>query len=166
MISNLRQVWNSLNRFHRGHEQLLLAAYNTGNRVMIGITSDQYARSHKNTLTSIIIYTYPIISTLMAIIFLGEHYNKYIFLGIGTGFAGLLVIFSNSLLVGFRPGIIIALLGAITWASGTIYFMKYHTKKDRETTNFFQFGFAPLLIYQFPPGMISNLRQVWNSLNQ
>ncbi len=96
------------------------------------------------SLTSIIIYTYPIISTLMAIIFLGEHYNKYIFLGIGTGFAGLLVIFSNSLLVGFRPGIIIALLGAITWASGTIYFMKYHTKKDRETTNFFQFGFALL----------------------
>ncbi|WP_276935581.1 adenylyltransferase/cytidyltransferase family protein, partial [Ferroplasma acidiphilum] len=45
-------VGGTFNRFHRGHEQLLLAAYNTGNRVMIGITSDQYARSHKNTIIS------------------------------------------------------------------------------------------------------------------
>ena len=30
-------VGGTFNRFHRGHEQLLLAAYNTGNRVMIGI---------------------------------------------------------------------------------------------------------------------------------
>jgi drug/metabolite transporter (DMT)-like permease len=96
------------------------------------------------SLTSIIIYTYPIISTLLAIVFLGEQYNKYVFLGIGMGFAGILVIFSNSLLTGFKPGIIIALLGAVTWALGTIYFMKYHSKRDRETTNFYQFGFALL----------------------
>jgi len=97
-----------------------------------------------SSLTSIIIYTYPIISTLMAIIFLKEQYNKYVFLGIGLGFAGLLVIFSNSLLSGFKPGIIIALFSAIVWSIGTIYFMKYQSKRDRETTNFFQFGFALL----------------------
>jgi drug/metabolite transporter (DMT)-like permease len=96
------------------------------------------------SLTSIIIYTYPIISTLMAIVFLKEQYNKYVFLGIGIGFAGLLVIFSNSLLSGFKPGIIIALLGAVVWAIGTIYFMKYHVKRDRESTNFYQMGFALL----------------------
>jgi drug/metabolite transporter (DMT)-like permease len=94
------------------------------------------------SLTSILIYTYPIISTLMAIIFLGEHYNKYVFLGIGLGFAGILVIFSNSLSTGLKPGLIIALLGAVMWALGTMYYMKYHTKRDRETTNFYQFGFA------------------------
>ncbi len=100
--------------------------------------------SISSSLTSIIIYTYPIISTLMAIIFLKENYNKYVFLGIGIGFAGLLVIFSNSLLSGFKPGVIIALIAAITWAVGTIYFMKYHAERNRETTNFFQFAFALL----------------------
>ncbi len=96
------------------------------------------------SLTSILIYTYPIISTLMAIIFLGEHYNRYVFLGIVLGFGGILVIFSNSLKIGVKPGVVIALLGAVMWAVGTIYYMKYHTKRDRETTNFYQFGFAVL----------------------
>jgi drug/metabolite transporter (DMT)-like permease len=94
------------------------------------------------SLSSIIIYTYPIISTLMAIIFLKERHNKSVFAGIGFGFAGLLAIFSSSLLVGFKPGIVIALLSAIMWSAGTIYFMKFHAKRDRETTNFFQFAFA------------------------
>ncbi len=96
------------------------------------------------SLTSILIYTYPIISTLMAVIFLGEHYNKYVFVGIIIGFTGIIVIFSNSLKVGLKPGIVIAILSAIMWALGTMYYMKYHTKRDRETTNFYQFGFAIL----------------------
>ena len=45
-------VGGTFNRFHKGHEQLLLAAYNTGNRVMIGVTSDEYARKHKNIVIS------------------------------------------------------------------------------------------------------------------
>ncbi len=45
-------VGGTFNRFHRGHEQLLLAAYNTGNRVMIGVTSNKYARNHKNIVIS------------------------------------------------------------------------------------------------------------------
>ena len=96
------------------------------------------------SLTSILIYTYTIISTLMAVIFLGEHYNKYVFVGIIIGFTGIIVIFSNSLKVGLKPGIVIAILSAIMWALGTMYYMKYHTKRDRETTNFYQFGFAIL----------------------
>jgi drug/metabolite transporter (DMT)-like permease len=80
----------------------------------------------------------------MAVIFLGEHYNKYVFVGIIIGFTGIIVIFSNSLKVGLKPGIVIAILSAIMWALGTMYYMKYHTKRDRETTNFYQFGFAIL----------------------
>jgi inosine/xanthosine triphosphatase len=45
-------VGGTFNRFHKGHEKLLLAAYKTGNKVMIGVTSDQYARSHKNKVVS------------------------------------------------------------------------------------------------------------------
>jgi pantetheine-phosphate adenylyltransferase len=45
-------VGGTFNQFHRGHEQLLLAAYKTGNAVVIGITSDQYAKSHKNIMIS------------------------------------------------------------------------------------------------------------------
>ncbi|WP_337860878.1 DMT family transporter [Ferroplasma sp.] len=99
------------------------------------------------SLSSILIYTYPIISTLMAVIFLGEHHNKYVFAGIAFGFTGILIIFSNSLLTGFKPGIVIALLSAIMWSVGTMYFMKYHSKRDRETTNFLQFAFATIPVF-------------------
>jgi len=45
-------VGGTFNSFHRGHKQLLLAACNTGNRIMVGVTSDKYASSHKNIAMS------------------------------------------------------------------------------------------------------------------
>ena len=45
-------VGGTFNSFHRGHEKLLVAAYQTGNRVMIGVTSDGYVKLHKDKAVS------------------------------------------------------------------------------------------------------------------
>ncbi|MEM0139899.1 MAG: DMT family transporter [Ferroplasma sp.] len=94
------------------------------------------------SLASILIYTYPIISTLFAVVLLKEKHNSYVFAGIAIGFAGIIVIFSKSIISGLKIGDVLALLGAVIWSFGTIYYMKYHINRDRETTNFFQFTFA------------------------
>ena len=45
-------VGGTFNSFHRGHEKLLRAAYRTGERVIIGVTSDAYVKSHKEKIVS------------------------------------------------------------------------------------------------------------------
>ncbi|WMT51507.1 MAG: pantetheine-phosphate adenylyltransferase [Ferroplasma sp.] len=45
-------VGGTFNSFHRGHEELLRAAYRTGERVIIGVTSDAYVKSHKERTVS------------------------------------------------------------------------------------------------------------------
>ncbi|WP_337860879.1 pantetheine-phosphate adenylyltransferase [Ferroplasma sp.] len=45
-------VGGTFNRFHKGHEKLLFAAYKTGNKIMVGVTSDQYAKAHKEKILS------------------------------------------------------------------------------------------------------------------
>ncbi|MEM0139900.1 MAG: pantetheine-phosphate adenylyltransferase [Ferroplasma sp.] len=42
-------VGGTFNYFHKGHEELLRAAYNTGNRVIIGLSSESYVSKHKNS---------------------------------------------------------------------------------------------------------------------
>ncbi len=44
----LTLVGGTFNTLHKGHEELLRAAFHTGNRVIIGVTSDDYVKSHKN----------------------------------------------------------------------------------------------------------------------
>jgi inosine/xanthosine triphosphatase len=45
-------VGGTFNSFHRGHEELLRAAYRTGERVIIGVTSDVYVKAHKEKIVS------------------------------------------------------------------------------------------------------------------
>ncbi len=95
-----------------------------------------------SSLSAILIYTYPVISTLLSIIFLKESYNRYVILGIILGFSGVIVIFFHGLISGLGIGVLIAFLGSVSWASGTIYYKKYLGGTERETTNFYQFAFA------------------------
>lgn len=98
--------------------------------------------SISSSLSAILIYTYPVISTLFSIIFLKESYNRHVLLGILLGFAGVTVIFFHGLISGIGIGVVIAFLASVSWATGTIYYKKYLGKIDRETTNFYQFAFA------------------------
>ncbi len=97
-----------------------------------------------SSLSSIIIYTYPVTSTLLSIIILKESYSRFVFMGIIFGFTGVIVIFFNGLLSGLGIGVLIALAGSFSWSAGTIYYKKYLTGKKRETTNFYQFAFSLL----------------------
>jgi drug/metabolite transporter (DMT)-like permease len=97
-----------------------------------------------SSLSAIIIYTYPVTSTLLSIVFLKERYNAFMIFGIILGFSGIIFIFFNSLFTSLGSGIIFALIGSLSWASGTIYYKKYLTGKRRETINFYQFALALL----------------------
>ncbi len=110
-----------------------------------------------SSLSAILIYTYPVLTTLLSIIFLKERYNRYVILGIALGFSGVIVIFFHGLISGLGIGVAIAILGSISWASGTIFFKKYLGGVERETTNFYQFAFsiipAFLVAGAFQPGI-------------
>ena len=98
--------------------------------------------SISSSLSSILIYTYPVISIVLSIVFLKESYNRYVVLGVTIGFSGIILIFYNALFSSLGIGVVLALLGAICWATGTVYYKKYLAAAPRETTNFFQFLFA------------------------
>ena len=93
-------------------------------------------------LTSVIIYTYPIISTVLSISLLQEKVRSSIVIGIVLGFTGMLVVFSYHLGVNSFYGPVLALLGATSWSVGTVFFKKFITFENKETVNLYQFVFA------------------------
>ncbi len=110
-----------------------------------------------SSLSSILIYMYPVLSTVFSIIFLKEYYNKFVILGIIIGFSGILLIFFNALFSSLGIGVVFSIISAISFAIGTVFFKKFLTKKSNETTNFYQFVFAlvPCLViaYYFDPSI-------------
>ncbi len=117
--------------------------------------------SVSSSLSSIIIYTYPIISTFLSIILLKEKYTMEGIGGIALGFTGIIVIFSDSINVASVYGIFLELLAATSWALGTIFYKKYIREEDRITTNFYQFAYSliPVIFISFistSPGKILN----------
>jgi drug/metabolite transporter (DMT)-like permease len=70
---------------------------------------------------AILTFTMPLWATLMARLWLGEPLDRRRLLGLGLGMAGLIVLALP--LVGggdFPPGLLLALLAGISWASGTV----------------------------------------------
>ena len=93
-------------------------------------------------LTSVLIYTYPIISTVLSISVLQEKVNMGIIIGIILGFTGMIIVFSYNLGVHSFTGPAIALLAALSWSLGTLFFKKFINNESKETVNFYQFLFA------------------------
>lgn len=93
-------------------------------------------------LTSVLIYTYPIISTVLSISVLQEKVNMGIIVGIILGFTGMIIVFSYNLGVHSFTGPVIALLAALSWSLGTLFFKKFINNESKETVNFYQFLFA------------------------
>lgn len=93
-------------------------------------------------LTSVIIYTYPIISTILSISFLQEKVRSSIIIGIVMGFTGMIIVFSYHLGVSSIYGPVLAMLGAVSWSVGTVFFKKFITFENKETVNLYQFVFA------------------------
>lgn len=103
--------------------------------------------SVSSSLSSIIIYTYPIFSTMFSIILLKEKYSMEGIAGITLGFFGIIVIFFNSISAASLNGIIFELISTISWALGTIFYKKYIRDEDRVATNFYQFAYSLIPVF-------------------
>ncbi len=103
------------------------------------------------SLTSIIIYSYPIISTLFAYLFAGEKLGIIKFSGIITGFIGIVIIFLNNITYSNYIYLIMLIFGAMSWAGGTVFYRKYLTQNDPANTNTIQLLYAlpAILIISF-----------------
>ncbi len=96
------------------------------------------------SLSSIIIYTYPIIVIALARIVLDDRLNRYKIISLILGFSGMVIIFSSQLLIKFNIGLIYLLIAAISFALGAIFMKKYLININTITINFVQ------LLYSLP----------------
>ncbi len=118
------------------------------------------------SLTSIIIYSYPIISTLFAYLFAGEKLGKIKFSGIIIGFMGIVIIFLKNITYSNYIYLVMLILGAMSWAGGTVFYRKYLTNYDPANTNTIQllYAFPGILIISFFFGGI-NINMINIKLN-
>ncbi len=96
------------------------------------------------SLSSIIIYTYPIIVIVLARIVLDDRLNRYKIISLILGFSGMVIIFSSQLLIKFNIGLIYLLIAAISFSLGAIFMKKYLININTITINFVQ------LLYSLP----------------
>ena len=96
------------------------------------------------SLSSIIIYTYPIIVMVLARISLSDKLNSYKITSLILGFVGMVIIFSNQLLVRFNTGLIYLLIAALSFSAGIVFMKKYLININPITINFVQ------LLYSLP----------------
>ncbi len=94
------------------------------------------------SMTSIVIYSYPLIVTVMSYFTLNEEARLYNIIGTVLGFAGLIVIFAGNLRINNYVGVIFLMLGAISWSIGTIYYKKYFKGYSPSTVNSLQLLYA------------------------
>lgn len=100
-------------------------------------------------LTAILVYTYPLFTVLFSAVFLREKLNVRILAGLITGFVGVIVTFSGSLITGDIFGITLLMLAAISWATGTVFYKKYLTSENSWSVNVLQY------VYSFPVILLS-----------
>lgn len=101
------------------------------------------------SISSILIYTYPIISVLFSSLFLNEKLTFLKIIGTFIGFIGLIVIFIYQIQIEFSIGLFLLLSGAFMWAFGTVYYKKYLGTIDQGAVNSIQFIYAIPVILIF-----------------
>lgn len=99
-------------------------------------------QTEPSSISSIIVYTYPILAMAFSMLFLGERPNKYRIAGTAFGFAGIVVVFSDQLQITPGPGLIFLIIGAVSWAIGTIHFKRNLSGGNIFAINVFQFLYA------------------------
>ena len=94
------------------------------------------------SISSILVYTYPIFSIIFSAIFLADSINSLTIAGTVLGFLGIVLIFIDQLSI--RPGIglVFLVLSAVSWAGGTIFYKKYIHTTHPATVNAIQYIYA------------------------
>lgn len=98
------------------------------------------------SISSILVYTYPIISILFSILFLNEKINKNRIMGLTFGFAGIVIIAANNIRTGEIIGFLLLLFSAVSWSIGTTYFKKRLNDYNVHTVNFLQYAMSLPLV--------------------
>ena len=94
------------------------------------------------SISSILVYTYPIFSIVFSAIFLADRISLLTIAGTVLGFLGIVLIFIDQLSI--RPGIglVFLVLSAVSWAGGTIFYKKYIHTTHPATVNAIQYIYA------------------------
>lgn len=93
-------------------------------------------------LSSILIYSYPMIVITFSAIFLKEKLTPFRVSGTLVGFIGMVLIFVNQLVIKPNIGLALLILSAAAWALGTIIFKKFLTGENVATVNTLQFVYS------------------------
>jgi LPXTG-motif cell wall-anchored protein len=110
------------------------------------------------SLSSLIIYSYPILMLVFSFLLIGEKLDRFKIAGTALGFAGLITIFADQIYLKPGIGIFLLLVAAVCWSLGTIYFKKYlSTGTDVFAVNTLQFAYAlPVIaLWTFLDGTLS-----------
>ncbi|MEM0155353.1 MAG: DMT family transporter [Thermoplasmataceae archaeon] len=103
------------------------------------------------SISSILVYTYPIFSIIFSTIFLSEKIRPMTIAGSIFGFAGIILIFVDQLAIKPGIGLVLLLASAISWAGGTIFYKKYVHTTHPAMVNSMQYLYALpfILIWAF-----------------
>lgn len=114
-------------------------------------------QSESSAISSIIVYTYPVLTIVFSAVFLKEKLSLLRSLGAAVGFVGMVLIFVEQLSISPGPGLFFLVIGAVSWALGTIYFKKYLLQVGNYTVNSLQFLYVMpvVLIYDLATGAIN-----------
>ncbi len=99
-------------------------------------------QSEPSSISSIIVYTYPILAMAFSMLFLGERPNRFRIAGTAVGFAGIILVFSDQLHLTPGPGLAFLVIAAVSWAIGTILFKRNLSGGNVLAVNAFQFLYA------------------------
>jgi len=104
-------------------------------------------RTETSSISSILVYTYPIVSVFLSWLMLREKLNLWKIIGIFIGFSGVVVIFLNQLSISYSVGLFLLIGSAVSWSAGTVYYKKYFKDADLGAVNSYQFLFALPVIF-------------------
>lgn len=106
-------------------------------------------QTQSSAISSIIVYTYPVLSIVFSAIFLKEKLSLVRTIGAFIGFIGMILIFVEQLSIKPGPGLFFLFIGAISWALGTIYFKKYLLHIGNYTVNSLQFLYVMPFVFVY-----------------
>lgn len=102
-------------------------------------------------LSSIMVYSYPILAMLFSWYFLKEKSSSFKIIAAIIGFTGVILIFIEQVHISSVFGVVFLLVSAVSWALGTIVYKKYLSQENPVSVNSIQ------LLYSLPVMLICAL---------
>jgi drug/metabolite transporter (DMT)-like permease len=94
------------------------------------------------SVSSIIIYTFPIINVVLSYFFLSEKIGTIRVAGIALGFAGMFIIFAEELSLRLNIGLVYLGIAALVWSISAVIYKKYLGGRHVGAVNAMQFAYS------------------------